>query len=1042
MTSFSLTRRLNFLMKLAATSPLPLNYTQFGLEAESLPPTCWRGSVAMCALRSLVPPFLTILEELQSCNPVWDLPYVPCWNCKLIVSQLAKAVFQLLDGVKDSSTELQSKLAEIKGALSSGTNGLIDHLATGLAKFIGYEGSTIGNGGIAVGKHGTNSEPWKPNENRSGKRGYVYSYDPNMATLTFGGSNDTEAQKCAKIFLGCVPLCFYGLSYLYWKCSISYDKGGWQSLQLSGIDDLAYFMSGQGFKSSELNGMAGSGIVGTPYAKLQEFSTGFQEAKQAAQNRADKETKAKETLKIGKSFTPPSQADQKGKEVTSNNNPTYPEYLQALCGKWCNKPSTFTPSNDSSLSVLYYVSYLYFKGKQSALTNDPDFKPRPPSTIREMLYFLAALPFSPSYDSLNSYITEHFSKLVKNKSVSEDYELMVPVADSSSPNTNNTLSAADIKDYLITTCFYGPSILGTIQGKAGSENLSEPWLHELYSNGMKYKYLYGSGLFSTLSNYSYALQFQLYFLYTQCSSTYNLGRGWNQCQYGSGINTNSNTAVLSHICEGFKCNGASGCSHGGKGGNPIGNCNHHKKAQGCGENGNKSPLQAFLTDKLKGFSLSDKPDTNSPSHLDNHPPSSLCHVKMGFSGKLRPNPRKGNLISITLQSYCGSPTSPLRQLCGRLSCLTKRTPRTLGDVFGFLWHLNGQLFKNERPKLQGLIGKFDTALGINGSLSNTFTTDPYSVITTIWNHIAKRKYSIQAGSANATGLSLSLEAMAPAIPFLYQLFMAKDPNTLPGTLFDLTQHCHKWEVNQLKHESDAGSPSPKHQCSEPADLWSLYYPVYSDTQHAACRGKSCGGYLEPLTLSYGATFSPSAAPAYLSWMAYLTDDLNEQLSEMRDELNRISCKNCNSTFSCSKGQNGIISCSCPSVVSCAGVLPLLYRHGFQFHEAYSLKDTSTKRNCGQFSEQISNVLSANAPLTKLLESIDSFLYLFRFYFFYNLSSFWLCSLLILLYFIFYGIDVLHFKSHGHFPFSHTVPPIGLLTTGKAPALAKLTYYMP
>ncbi|GIX64333.1 extracellular matrix-binding ebh [Babesia caballi] len=801
-------------------------------------------------------------------------------------------------------------------------------------------------------------------------------------------------------------------------------------------------MNGQGFNSKQLSGKLGSQIVSEAMKddNFKDFKTALEGAKTAARTRADKEDEARTKLGIGKSHTPGTAPTK----VPANQDPTYPEYLQALCGEWSTELSTFTPSNGNSLSALYYVSYLYFRGKQYALSNAPEFKPRPPSTIREMLYFLAALPFSHSYDEFDKYITQHFKIIVghPDSPIMSDHELMIPVADSSSPNTNNTLSAADLKDHLTNTCHYSTTILSVIQGNSGSENPGEPWLHELYSNGMKFKYPSDPILFSTLSNYAYALQFQLYFLYTQCAGTYSAGCGWNQCQYGAKINISGDPAP-SHICAGFKCTDPiDQCQHKSNKNNNS-QCYHNDASnRSCGTNGSISPLQAFLTDNLNGFSLPQQAIYNSVSHLDNHSPGSMCHMKMGFSGKLRLSSRKGNLLSITLQAYCGAFTSPLRQLCEKLGCLTKRTPRSLGDVFGFIWHLNGQLFKNERPTMTKLINKFGTAFGINGSLSTKFSTNPYSAIIELWNKMAELS-SQTSRHTTTTVLSKSLEYMAPSIPFLYQFFMMEESQFLPGALFDLTQHCHKWEGTEYKHQNPSGA-----QCSNPNDLWSIYQPVSAarrggNDPQEACRANNCGGYVEPLTLTYGATFSPSAAPAYLSWMSYLTDDLHDWLSEMLDEFRNISCDDCNPR--CTNGKSchaTSAQCTCPSVVQCAGVLPLIYRYGFQFHDAYSLKYTSTTRNCKTFSQQLSNVLSPDAPLVKLLETIDSFLYLFRIYFFYNLSSFWLCSLAILLYFIFYGIDMLHVKSHVHLPSSHTVPPIGLLTTGKAPALTKLAYYMP
>ncbi|GIX61254.1 extracellular matrix-binding ebh [Babesia caballi] len=544
-----------------------------------------------------------------------------------------------------------------------------------------------------------------------------------------------------------------------------------------------------------------------------------------------------------------------------------------------------------------------------------------------------------------------------------------------------------------------------------------------------------------LSGYTYALQFQLYFLYAQCYSTYSLGSGWRACRYGSGVNSSTNgKRVTSHICS-AGCNKSSNghtiSSHSGA------KCTHND----CGTSDNQSPLQAFLIDNLKGFTHS---LPGSPSHLSNHPTSSMCHVRMGFHPEhLRHNAGTGNYIYSALASFCSGPDTPLRQLCEKLGCLTKRAPRSLGDLFGFIWHLNYQLFNSAQ-----ILDKLKEALRTNSNSVEDF--------------IEKLKKSLPSlpSSAEDSGLVKSLKAMASIIPFLYQLFMVKPDEFLPVTLFNVVQHCHKVEhsnniIKIVHKDSSDSSLTSGHNCSSsPNDLWSLCQPVGpapggGEDAHAACRGTNCGGYLYSLTHSDGATYAPAYAPVYLSWVSYLVDDLETGLQELFDVFKGLNCSGCTK---CVPGSHGSSKDSpCPSIVDCDGVLPLLYRHGFQFYDARWLKGMKSenkngqwewtqndhlKRTCNKFSSQVQSVLSPYAPLATLLESIDSFLYMFRFYFFYNLSSFWLCSLAILLYFIFYGIDVLHVKSHVHLPSSHTVPPIGLLTTGKAPALTKLTYYMP
>ncbi|GIX64240.1 ribosome-binding protein 1, putative [Babesia caballi] len=478
------------------------------------------------------------------------------------------------------------------------------------------------------------------------------------------------------------------------------------------------------------------------------------------------------------------------------------------------------------LSAMFYGASCYFRYQQIKCAK-PTAKS--PSTIREMLYFLAALPYTAVYDELENYTTTSLST-------------PLPVAVSGSATKNETMSSSDLTGILVTSCLSSSWVIGTIEGRG---NFNNPLLHDLYCNGMGFTYPSGSTLLNIIAEYAYALQFQLSFLYQQCSGTYSKARGWNECRYGAKI--------------------------------------------------------------------------------------------------------------------------------------------------------------------------------------------------------------------NATGLSRSLEAMAPAIPFLYQLFMAKDPNTLPGALFDRTKHCHKWDRSgQLKHQSHSSGPS----CPNPNDMWSLYQALSPTTNKSKdkdiyedCPKGNCGGYLYPLTYTFGSTFAPKHASSYVSWFFHLTDDLKAGLREILERFKGLFCTNCKT--SCHSNFTGSSTCRCPSIVDCADLLPLLYDYGFSFNNAYYLKgvkyagnsfqsDPQNNRTCGKFYNQLSAVLASTqeTPLLKLLHSIDDFLYLFRFYFFYKLSSFWLCSLLVLLYLIFYGIDVLHFRSHVHFPSSHIIAPIGLLTTGNAPALTKLTYYMP
>ncbi|GIX62326.1 variant erythrocyte surface antigen-1 family protein [Babesia caballi] len=802
-------------------------------------------------------------------------------------------------------------------------------------------------------------------------------------------NNKVDNEACAKIFLSCLPLYYHALTYLYWRC----DKGGWGNLSLGGGGSNTYtlreFMGSMAFADDVLNvGKNGTAVVGAALSEFAEFST--------AMNKA----------------------------MSSSSYATFTKALK-------ENVSAQNTYEDCPLLALFICASSYFRFQQ---VKSDKLASTLPSTIREMLYFLAALPYTPVYDELENHITTSLST-------------PLPVAVSGSATKNETMSSSDLLGILVTSCISSSWVLGTIEGHRNPE----PLLYDLFCNNMGFTYPAGPTLLNSLSNYAYALQFQLSFLYQQCSGTHSKACGWNECTYGFEMNrTGFKNPVSTHICPGFKCGDkASSCNHGSKSQPGTSGCTHNDSktlTNSCGQ-GSPSPLQAFLTDNLKGFCR--KYPSDHSDHLatcSGH----TCHVRMGFGTTIRTETKHGSHISLTLKPLCGSCNTPLRQLSEKLGCLTKQTPGTVGDVFGFLWHLNDQLFRNTRPKMETLAKKLVESLS-----QNKLQTIP-SFFMNILNDVARKASPPPSTASTPTVLSRSLETMAPAIPFLYQLFVAKDPKTLPGALFDLTKHCHKFTAVGLEHKSHDTSNS---ECPVfPNDLWSLYQSLNTQPQQAntdrqaACRKANCGGYLYPLTHTFGSTFAPKHASSYLSWFIHLTEDLEAGLQKILERFKSLPCTNCRQ---CKAGSHGSPSCSCPSLLECAGVLPLLYEYGFSFNNAYLLRgwkmvgnnltsEPQNNRTCAKFSNQLSAVLASTAdtPMFKLLTSIDDFLYLFRLYFCYNLSAIWMLYFCSILYTFFFILDTLHIRSHLRFSSSHILPPIALLTAGKNRALTKLTYFVP
>ncbi|GIX61147.1 uncharacterized protein BcabD6B2_05820 [Babesia caballi] len=723
------------------------------------------------------------------------------------------------------------------------------------------------------------------------------------------GSNDV--QTCAKIFLGCLPLYYQALTYIYWGCHET--GGGWNAMTL-GSGALRFYFDSQGLLSAYVDRSKRGAHIAE--SALKGFQTEF----------------------------------TKGMEGATSSPFTYSTFTKELQEKVKQRLESAT---EYPLSALFYGASCYFRYQQTATAKSVTAIPK---TIREMLYLLAALQFSSAYEDING----HIDNVLNNP---------LNVADSTQKDRDNKLSAENMKEYVRASCSLSSAVLGTLQGGDGPKN-SEPWLHELFCNStFNFKYPSGTALFSKVSNYVYDLQFQLGFMFSMCANNVNKC-GWQDCIFGKGMKPNgSGGTVPSHICQGLACGGKPGCKHDGT----NDSCKHsfhanNNKEPTCGKATN-SPLQAFLTDCINGLC---RQHPASSDHLSTCS-GALCHVPMGFQAThLRQSASNGARVYLVLKSICGSVSSPLRQLCEKLGCLTKRTPRSLGDIFGFTWHLNGQL-------------------------SNTLSD--FNEAT--WFKKLKDK-----------------------LPFSYQLKKDSGEN--------------------LEKFVGTGHKDP--------------HPDLTALHSSGCnkRSENCGPYLSPLTLSNGATFGkpPSYASTYLSWMVYLTDDLETGFQELLGEFKNIDC----TKSGCRKSSIGQTKCEqshatgthgsdqlcqCDSVVHCGNVLPLLYRYGFMFSDMGALfgegtNGTNTKRNCDAFADQLQSVIAGN-PLTKLLESIDEFLFLFRYYFLSNLSAFWTIYIGLILYTFFFLLDTLHLRSHLKFTTTQTVPPLSLLTSGTPPPITKVTY---
>ncbi|GIX62255.1 variant erythrocyte surface antigen-1 family protein [Babesia caballi] len=862
--------------------------------------------------------------------------------------QLAGAVKELLKDVELRESELGLTCMQIKGALGEwlnknqngkGIKSLIESLAEGLATFIGYK-TPGGNGEIGTGGIGKQGKPHESRDEAKEtiygiltyKDGYIWSYPRGADWNTHFSSADKGHAKAAMIFLSCLPMVFYGLGLLYWRCR---SGGRWEKQNINYSNSpLRYFLSSQGFGKEELSGQTGEQVLATAFTKLSEFSGALEGSSSLVEYFQNLYRKLSDALKLNLS------------------EPA--ETLKKHC-----------------IPVLYLCSTSYFRHQHQKQAANA----RPPSSIRQMLYWLSGLTITPQLGDLLKHIVT---------AVPRDFKVAV----SGSSKKDEILKPDDLICHLITSCLSSSWVVGTIQGSGGSE---KPLLHEIFSNTENLTYASTvSSLFNTLSSYTYALHFQLIFLMRQCRFTYDDACGWQKCQYGNSV-TVSDT-VESYLCP----NSGSDCSSEG------------------------SPLQAFLTDNLKGFS---RGRPGSSGHLATCS-GFTCHVPMGFDGHLKGDKKTGENIYDTLAYFCGDFKDCLCQLTEKLSCLTKRTPRTLGDMFGFLWHLNGQAFSNSdvQSKLQNALQR--------GMRQTT-----------------KELLDVPSSPQTNSLLFQSLTTLADRVTFWDTPDSYGIASVLAIDLYGLNRHCHKVETGQygmitVKHNSECSASGHSNTAT---DLWSLCQTISpmttiipSTDRHQDCRNAKCGGYFTPLTNSTGTTFSSVFAANYFSWILYLSDDFDAGLHELYEKLNGHKCDNCRRPPVSHASQ-----CQCPSVVECADVLPILYVNGFYFSSASSLKNNAknTLRRCGDFSEALKAVLAnnENTPLFKFLTTIDDFLYYVRFAFFRNIAACWTIYICLILYTFVFLLDTLHVHSHLERTASHILPPLALLTSGKPIPVTKLAY---
>eukprot|EP00371_Babesia_bovis_P000017 XP_001608664.1 variant erythrocyte surface antigen-1, beta subunit [Babesia bovis T2Bo] len=837
-----------------------------------------------------------------------------------------------------------------------------------------------------------------------------------------------EVHLLARIFLGSVCLIWSGLSQLGFltKEGSGGNKERWSNSNLHDETvNLGSFMAAMGYDLDRLNQDSSGGKGNGEF--VQKLLSGTDIKWQEFKNGADKNSVAEYYSTIY----------DKAKEALKKDNKT-----ESIC-------------NDYPLLVLHILASGYFRAGSagankimlapSAPTKKEETpssrKPRHPRTIREILYWLSALPYSQGYCGL---VTRMQHKYPPKDGVPNETVDQIELYDTSASKASTTLQRKDITHYLMAACGYCPLVLigiqGTIEkevdkaqpaaqgssgGSAGTaqstnkcpEHKKNPSakrcklgkdaaqasaappaasangelkegevcyggyhlavkdfgpLHGMYANGLFGFQMDGSPAqcLDQLRVYVYHCFYQLYFLRKQCKVGVESGAvlGWNSCRYGSGV---SGSSTNDWRCT-AETQGAAG------------------KCKCMDSTSTDSPLMSFLCDgpgKLVCFDtvgkgVDDYPpiethwttkDDNPKGHFGtpdlNYP--KLCPVPMGWSAESgsgstqqRENHFKGSGAAGTYPAHC---TGNTLSLLLEYHCDPEKCHGTLVVLLRLLACITPTV-----PRTLGdLFGFYYYIVYIGGKSGGAGEQE------------VNKALGIYEQESKLHMMSIGGDAVVEALK---------------------------------KYGGD---------CSNKNDTLKCLYTC----PNSAPTGQ-CSQYLSPLSGQQYGQLSPAMAGTYLSWLVYLIGEFQEGLDKLKEDYMKVDCKSDGCTGpggaaggcgggQCQAGTHGNRdTCCCTSVVSCTGVLPVLYKYGFGYGDVEKLHKgpgvlnggVGTQKKCHDFLETLKNV-EGSSEFKKLINEINQLIYTTRLPWIFVLTIAWLVAVLYLAFGAIWPLDWTHMRSH-------------------------------
>ncbi|GBE59973.1 hypothetical protein, conserved [Babesia ovata] len=298
--------------------------------------------------------------------------------------------------------------------------------------------------------------------------------------------------------------------------------------------------------------------------------------------------------------------------------------------------------------------------------------PRAPTTVNEMLHWLAGLYYTPMYDKLAGKFAGFFDVPEGNgTTVSKAIEAAVParrsermLRDLTFKEMSDLFNNITIRPYHILVTILGHGHAG---GRYACDFLTNP-------DGLNYPTDVNQ-CFDLLVDICLRLNEQILFLFKQCQNGPG-SSGWRDCLYGRGVGGSS------WNCNTMQCP------------NQNGNQKHNQMCnQKCDQSvkcGLKSPLQSFLEDGLQGFLPHQftSPGCKLECTVSNHK-GLPCKTPMGFKdlSQIASRTGTGQCIKDVLDPFCGTRECSLSLICSYFIYLLRRPPQTLGDMFAFYYNI-------------------------------------------------------------------------------------------------------------------------------------------------------------------------------------------------------------------------------------------------------------------------------------------------------------------------------------------------------------------